>query len=98
MFKRHHLVTLPSRHVASRDERAGRLHSSFPLLLGLTLTRANDKIHLTGKSNLQCAPEAEETQLAANTNLLYHLGTYTHILHKWEHTRHTLLHTAFSTF
>ena len=68
MFKLYHLVTLPSRHVASREERAGTLHRGFSLLLGLTLTRVNHMVHLTGKSNLLCTQEAEENRLAVNTN------------------------------
>ena len=68
MFTLSHLVSLPSQLAASRDERPDRLHRGLSLLLGLTLTRANHMVHLTGTNNLLCAQEAEGNQLAINTN------------------------------
>ena len=72
-------VSLPSQFAASREERPERLRRGLSLLLGLTLTRANHMVHLTGTNNLLCAQEAEENQLAINTNksvLCIYLHTY----------------------
>ena len=72
-------VSLPSQLAASRQERPERLRRALSPLLGLTLTRANHMVHLTGTNNLLCDQEAEENQLAINTNksvLCMYLHTY----------------------
>ena len=67
--------------------------------VGLTLARANHMVHLTAKSNLLCAQEAEEKQLVASTNNLYRISTYNVLFTQiGAHTRYAFLHFGFALF
>ena len=72
----------------------GWLRRALSPLLGLTLTRANHMVHLTGTNNLLCDQEADENQLAIDTNKSV-LRMY--FLHQGKQGRHTFHHFVFCT-